>query len=239
MQPSRNCAWEVATYKTDDVWIIIPAFNEAHNLAAVIGTVRRRYRNIVLVDDGSVDDTSAAALEVGVWCLRHVVNCGQGAALQTGIDFALHRGARAVVTFDADGQHSADEIDKLVGPVLAGEVDVCLGSRFLGTAIGLTWDRWIVLKLAVLFTRFFARIPLTDTHNGFRAVSRRAAECFRLEQDRMAHASEILHRISQLELTFREIPVTITYTIDSKRKGQRSWNFVGIVGELFFQRFLR
>lgn len=143
-------------------WIVIAAYNEGSRLKDTLQGLCDRYTNIVVVDDGSEDDTGACALQYPVWLLRHVVNCGQGAALQTGIDFALRHGAEVVVTFDADGQHSAHEIETLVEPIRGGQYDVALGSRFLGQTIGMVWTRWVVLKLGVLFTRVFSRIRVTD-----------------------------------------------------------------------------
>jgi glycosyltransferase involved in cell wall biosynthesis len=223
----------------DNLWIVIPAYNEGPRLKDTLQGLCGRYPHIVVVDDGSGDDTGAAALGCPVWLLRHVVNCGQGAALQTGIDFALRQGADIIVTFDADGQHSADEIDRLVEPVRSGHCDVALGSRFLGEAIGLVWTRWLVLKLGVLFTRVFSRIHVTDTHNGLRAFNRRAAGAIRITQNRMAHASEILDQIRLHGLRFTEVPVTIRYTDATREKGQSSWNAVRIVWQLVLGRLVR
>jgi glycosyltransferase involved in cell wall biosynthesis len=221
------------------VWIVIAAYNEGGRLGATLQSLRRYFPNVVVVDDGSADDTHEVALAHGVWALRHVVNCGQGAALQTGMDFALGRGAEVVVTFDADGQHGADDIEQLVEPVHSGRADVALGSRFLGQAVGLPWSRWLVLKLGVHFTRVFSRIDVTDTHNGFRALSRHAAQSIRITQDRMAHASEILEQISQQRLRFCEVPVTIHYSGATLAKGQSSWNALRIVGQLLLGRLIR
>jgi glycosyltransferase involved in cell wall biosynthesis len=224
---------------SDNLWIVIPAYNEGPRLKDTLQGLCGRYRNLVVVDDGSADDTGAAALTCPVWLLRHVVNCGQGAALQTGIDFALRQGAAIIVTFDADGQHSADEIERLVEPVRAGRCDVALGSRFLGEAVGMVWTRWLVLKLGVLFTRVFSRIHVTDTHNGLRALNRRAAGAIRITQNRMAHASEILDQIRLHGLRYVEVPVTIRYTEATREKGQSSWNALRIVGQLILGRLVR
>jgi glycosyltransferase involved in cell wall biosynthesis len=222
-----------------DLWIVVPAYNEGPRLETTLRSLCSRHANIVVVDDGSGDETSAAALTHPVWLLRHIVNCGQGAALQTGIDFALRQGADLVVTFDADGQHSADEIDRLVEPVRSGRFDVALGSRFLGEAVGLVWTRWLVLKLGVLFTRVFSRIHVTDTHNGLRAFNRRAAGAIRITQNRMAHASEILDQVRLHGLRFTEVPVTIRYTEATREKGQSSWNALRIVWQLMLGRLVR
>jgi glycosyltransferase involved in cell wall biosynthesis len=224
---------------TADVWIIVPAYNEGPRLGRTLAELCALWKNVVVIDDGSVDDTVAVAERWPVWLLRHVVNRGQGAAIQTGIDFALERGAQILVTFDSDGQHNPAEIERVVEPLRHGKADVALGSRFLGGAIGMPPARRLVLRLGVLFTRVFSRIRVSDTHNGLRAFSRVAAGRLHLTQDRMAHASEILDRIHQCGLTFVEVPVTIRYSDETLAKGQTSWNALRIVGQLLLGRLIR
>jgi glycosyltransferase involved in cell wall biosynthesis len=221
------------------VWIVIAAYNEGRRLEATLDGLRLLCPRIVVVDDGSADDTVDVALRHDVWVLRHIINCGQGAALQTGIDFALTHGADVIVTFDADGQHDPDEIVRLTAPILTGRADVALGSRFLGQSVGMPWSRWLVLKLGVLFTRVFSRIHVTDTHNGFRALSQTAAARIRITQNRMAHASEILDQIRSHRLSYCEVPVTIRYSSETMTKGQSSWNSLKIVGQLLLGRVIK
>jgi glycosyltransferase involved in cell wall biosynthesis len=221
------------------VWLIIAAYNESERLGETLRSVCGLGYSVVVVDDGSADYTADVVQRHPVWLLRHRINCGQGAALQTGIDFALRRGAEVLVTFDADGQHSAEDLDQLLEPIQNGLADVALGSRFLGGAVGLARGRWLVLKLGVLFTRLVSGIRVTDTHNGLRAFSRRAAQRLRITQDRMAHASEILDRIGQEGLRYCEVPVTIRYTEATRAKGQSSWNALHIAGSFLLGRMIR
>lgn len=222
------------------IWVVIPAYNEARRLDGVLKALAQRRVTVVVVDDGSRDNTSAVALaQEGVWVLRHVVNLGQGAALQTGIDFALYHGAEVIVTFDADGQHDAADLDRLIEPILRGQADVALGSRFLGRAEGIPWTRRLLLKAAVWFTRWTTRLRVTDTHNGLRAFSRRAAALLRITQNRMAHASEILDQVRMHGLSYVEVPVTIRYTAATLAKGQNSWNALRIVGQLLVGKMIR
>ena len=223
----------------EGVWIVIAAFNESTRLAGCLSQVCEHYPNVVVVDDGSHDATYEVAAGYPVWRVRHAVNCGQGAAIQTGIDFALSRGATILVTFDADGQHSVQDIATLVEPVALGEVDVCLGSRFLGEAPGIPWNRWLVLKAGILVTQWISRIHVTDTHNGLRALSREAAGLIRLKQNRMAHASEILDEIQRHRLTYREAPVRVEYTEESLRKGQSSWNAFRVLTQWLLGKMLK
>ena len=226
--------------RNDDVWVVVAAYREQGRLAATLARVLKEgYSNIVVVDDGSPDATAEAGLALPVWLLRHPINLGQGAALQTGIDFALERGAEILVTFDADGQHDATEIEKLVETIQRGDADIALGSRFLGLEGNVPFTRKLVLKGGVLFTRLFSNIRVTDTHNGFRAFSRATALKLRITQNRMAHASEILDRIREHRLRYVEVPVTIRYTEDTLAKGQSSWNAIKIVMQLLMRKVVR
>ena len=195
--------------------------------------LKGRFPHVIVVDDGSTDATAEAAQRAGALVVRHLINRGQGAALKTGFDCALARGAEGLVSFDSDGQHQLEDVDALIAPVLEGRCDVALGSRFLQGSSQVPPARKLVLKLGVVFTRLVSRVRVTDTHNGLRAFSRQAARQIRIRQDRMAHASEILDEIGRLGLRYREVPVRIVYTPYSRAKGQRSsaalrivWDFL-------------
>ena len=178
--------------------------------------------NVVVVDDGSHDETFAAVSRYPVWLLQHACNLGQGAALQTGIRFALDRGAEYVATFDADGQHQAADLPRMLRVLLDSGADFALGSRFLGRAEGIPLSRRIILKLATVFTRLVSGVSLSDAHNGIRVMTRRGAEALRITMNRMEHASQIIEQIAASGLPYREVPVTIRYTQASLRKGQRT-----------------
>jgi glycosyltransferase involved in cell wall biosynthesis len=205
--------------------IVIAAFNEAGCIGSVVRELRSTgFPLVIVVDDGSPDATAEEARLAGGIVLRHFVNRGQGAALQTGITYALGRRAEILVTFDADGQHDVADLPAMISPIANGEVHICLGSRFIGAggSTGMPWIRRLVLRAAVLFTRLTSRVRLTDAHNGFRAFSREAALSVDIQLDRMAHASEIVDQFYNSRLPYREIPVRIRYTEYSLRKGQRS-----------------
>jgi glycosyltransferase involved in cell wall biosynthesis len=211
---------------------VIAAYQEAKAIEAVIRDLRPQVAEVVVVDDGSADDTAAVARRAGAVVARHVINRGQGAALQTGIAIAIARGATVVVTFDADGQHVASDVPKLVAPVARGEADVALGSRFLGGTSKVPAMRRLLLKGAVLFTWMTSGVRLSDAHNGFRALSRRAAGSIRIRQDRMAHASEIIAEIRRLSLRFVEVPITVLYTDYSRAKGQSAFGAFRVLLDL-------
>lgn len=218
---------------------MIAAYNEGTAIGPVVASARPHARWVVVVDDGSADDTRQVAAQAGAHTVRHPLNLGQGAALQTGVDYALKLGAQYIVTFDADGQHAADEIQPMVRHLVDTDVDVVLGSRFLGKTVNMRRSKAITLWLAVRFTRWTTGLRLTDTHNGFRVLSRSAAQRLRIRQNRMAHASELLDQIASLKLRYAEFPVTITYTEYSLAKGQRVLNSVSIVKDQIVGRLAK
>ena len=220
----------------EDLFVVIAAYNEVASIEPVAREVRAIFPNVVVVDDGSTDGTFDVARRSAKYVLRHVINRGQGAALQTGIEFALRHGARFILTFDADGQHRVEDIPAMLEPIWRGECEITLGSRFLGQAVNIPATRRNILRLAVLFTKIVNRVKLTDAHNGLRAFSRRAAETIHITMDRMAHASELIDQIRLSGLPFREVPVEIRYTVYSLAKGQSSRGALRIVWQYLLGR---
>lgn len=221
------------------VWIVIAAYNEAAVIAGVVEGVRRLYPDVVLVDDGSVDGTGSLAARAGAVVVTHPINLGQGAALQTGLDYALRAGAQFIVTFDADGQHRPEDIAGLLRALETQGADYALGNRFLGASADMPLSRRLLLRAATIFTRITTGLQVSDTHNGLRAMTRRGAAAIHLRQNRMAHASEILHQIAESRLKCVEAPVTIAYTEYSLSKGQRLGDAVNILIDLFARRLHR
>jgi glycosyltransferase involved in cell wall biosynthesis len=225
--------------RADSIWAVIPAYNEARVIGGVVAGVRQAGYSVVLVDDGSSDDTVAVAAQAGAVALQHPINLGQGAALQTGIEFALSRGADFIVTFDADGQHRVADIANLIETLRRTRADFVLGSRFLGETVNLPSSRRVLLRAATRFTRVTTGLRVTDAHNGLRAMTRRGASAIRLRQNRMAHASEILHQIAASGLKYVEAPVTIEYSRYSLEKGQKLSGALSILIDLFARRLHR
>jgi glycosyltransferase involved in cell wall biosynthesis len=214
-------------------WVVVPAYNEATTVGEVVKRLREHYPNVLVIDDCSSDRTAQRAHAAGACVIRHPINLGQGAALQTGITFALQRSANHVVTFDADLQHRAEDVPQLLAALSKSGADFALGSRFLGCAQNLDLPRKLVLKAAVVFTRIATGLKLTDAHNGIRAMTRRGASSLKIRQNRMAHASEVLQQIAASGLSYIEVPVTVEYTSYSRAKGQKLTNSINIVLELF------
>lgn len=217
-------------------WLIIPLFNEAEVIGSVIANAIQTFPNIVCVDDGSRDASRSRAHEAGAWVVPHPFNLGQGAALQTGLSFALGQpNAEFFVTFDADGQHSVEDAERMVSRLATEPLDIVIGSRFLDGRSNVSPIKRLVLKLAAYFERMSTGLKLTDAHNGLRALNRKAAESIKITQNRMAHASEITARIGELKLRYAEEPVKITYSDYSKSKGQSIWNSINILNDLWIK----
>jgi glycosyltransferase involved in cell wall biosynthesis len=208
------------TLDLDKVCVIIPAYNEAKMIGKVVEEVRCLFPNVVVIDDCSTDQTMRNAKDAGAHVLQHPINLGQGAALQTGFDYAMAAGASHIVTFDADGQHHTEDVPRMLEALAESGADLALGSRFLGTTVGMTQGRRRLLQAATLFTKLTTGLSLSDCHNGLRVLTAKAVRTLNLRQNRMAHASEILGGIRRHRLSFIEVPVTISYTEYSRQKGQ-------------------
>ena len=224
-----------------DVYIIIPVFNEAATLREVLVSLEAHgYSRVIVVDDGSTEDIFYGISDLPVYYLRHRTNLGQGAALQTGFEFAKKLNAAFVITFDADGQHDPGNLPALLHPLTKGEVDVTLGSRFLELKQEqMPSGRKLILKLARMINLLFTGLLLSDAHNGLRAMNRKALHAISLSENRMAHASEFILQVKNHKLAFREIPVNIRYTDYSKNKGQHSADSIKILFDLVLHKFFK
>ena len=192
--------------------VVIPAFNEEKTIAKVVDQVKSLVDEVVVVDDGSTDNTYELVKRKGITVLSHLINRGQGAALQTGNQCALDHGAEIVVHFDADGQFLAKEIKDIIKPIESGEAEVVFGSRFLKKKSNIPWfKKYILIPIAHLVNKLTIGFSLTDPQSGFRAMCRKAVENTRIENDGMAHCSEILYKVFKNNLLIKEVPITVIY----------------------------
>lgn len=216
-----------------DVWVVVPVYNEERVIADVVECVRETFPHVVCVDDGSADRSAQRVAAAGAHLVRHPFNMGQGAALQTGLSYALARPeADYFITFDADGQHQVSDAQRMVDEARSGSADVILGSRFLGQVHGVPWPRRLALRTAVTLSPAARKLRLTDVHNGLRVLTRKAAEHLHIRMDGMGHASEIVSYLADSQCRVREVPVTIAYTDYAKSKGQSLINGVNILFDL-------
>lgn len=218
-----------------DVWVVIPLYNEATVIAGVIADLLPVFPNVVCIDDGSKDGSGEIARTAGATLVRHPINLGQGAALQTGFEFALSRGAKFVVTFDADGQHRVVDALAMVERARSENLSIVFGSRFLDDRTKPGFLKRVVLKTAVWVTNVTTRIKLTDAHNGLRVIRNDALAQIKLRQDRMAHGTEIVVQLGKTGLPFAEHAVEVLYTDYSKAKGQSLLNSVNILVDLIIR----
>ena len=215
---------------------VVPAYNEEQKIGSVVRSLFEHVDQVLVVDDASTDRTSVQAGEAGAVVLRHKINRGQGAALQTGHDHALSLGALYVLHFDGDGQLDVLDIKPALNKLKEEGADVLFGSRFLDNRSRLPWfKRKILIPISRLVDKFFSRVKLSDAHNGFRILNRRALEKININQDRMAHATDIPCQVRLHGLKYIEHPVCVTY----HEYGQRASGGFQIIKDLMFGRFLK
>jgi glycosyltransferase involved in cell wall biosynthesis len=233
--------WGIDT-RYPDIWIVVPAYNEATVIGDVIADVRGVFEQIVCVDDGSSDQTGAIALGAGAHVVRHPVNLGQGAAIQTGVEYARAQpGAQVFVTFDADGQHRVKDVVRMIDRLIAEDVDIVIGTRFAEPVVNRQMPplKRIVLRTAVWLSPRSRRLGLSDAHNGLRVFNRRVAEGLNITMNGMGHASEFIALIAENHWRVTEEPVEILYTEYSMSKGQPLINGVNIVFEGWLRARMR
>lgn len=212
------------------MWLVVPVYNEAPVIAAVMTNAMQTFPNVVCVDDGSRDGSADQILTTGAHLVRHPVNLGQGAAVQTGVEYARRSpGAQYFVTFDADGQHQVDDVLRMVHRLRTEPLDIVVGTRFHGDVTHIPKLKRVVLKTAVMLSPRGRRLGLTDSHNGLRAFNRTVAMGMDITSNGMGHAPEIVEMIDEKGWRVAEEPVTILYTDYSMAKGQSLLNGVNIV----------
>ena len=220
-----------------DTAILIPAYNEEAVVHGVVSRVLKKYKYVVCVNDGSTDSTLAELQKTNAYVVNHPINLGQGAALQTAIEFAREiPGVNYFVTYDSDGQHDLNDVAKMVKEIKKHNVDILLGSRFIGTTINMPNTKRFILKAAVLFTNITTGLKLTDTHNGLRAFNKKVADDLQLKMSDMSHASEILEIVALKKYRYKEVGVTIKYTEYSTSKGQSILNGINIIFDTLIRK---
>lgn len=225
-----------------DVWLIVPCFNEGQVIGDVLAEALKTFPNIVAVDDGSSDDSAERIHAAGAHLVRHPVNLGQGAALQTGVEYARAQpGAEYFVTFDADGQHQVKDVLAMVARLRTEPIDIIVGTRFgrpRAKDDQVPLIKRIVLRTVVALSPKTRRLGLTDAHNGLRAFNRTVADQLQLRMNGMSHASEFVDLMAAKGWRVAEQPVDILYTEYSMSKGQTLINGVNILADGFVAKRL-
>lgn len=226
-----------------DVWIVIPAYNEAGIIGDVVADVRSVFDHVVCVDDGSHDATADRAFSAGAHVVTHPVNLGQGAAIQTGVAYARTRpGAQVFATFDADGQHQVKDMVRMIDRLSADDADLVIGTRFASPDIHVVTHtpplKRLVLRTAAFVSPQSRKLGLTDAHNGLRVFNKKVADELDLTMNGMSHAGEFISLAYENRWRVAEEPVEILYTDYSKSKGQPLLNGVNIVFDGLLRRRL-
>jgi glycosyltransferase involved in cell wall biosynthesis len=196
---------------------VIPAYNEERFIGSVVLKARQHVDRVIVVDDGSTDATGAIAASAGAIVLRHEPNQGKGAALNTGFHHARDLGARAVVLLDGDGQHLPEEVPCVLKPVLAGEADIVVGSRYLDGDCTVPRHRVWGHRAFNLLTRWSTGVPVSDSQSGFRAFSSRAIEAISFSSNGFSVESEMQFLAREHGLRLAEVPITADYQERPKR----------------------
>jgi dolichol-phosphate mannosyltransferase len=193
----------------------MPAYNEAHVIAEVIKGCKKYVDSVVVVDDGSTDNTVDIAESLGAYVVRHETNIGYGAALKNCFEAARHLGASAMVIIDSDGQHDPSEIPKLLEPLKNG-FDLVIGSRFVnGNGKNVPIYRKFGMKVLDVATYVAGGLNVTDSQSGFRAYGKRAIENIHLYDTDMSAGSEILIQAGDYNLKFTEVEIHCRYDLDN------------------------
>lgn len=204
------------------MWIVLPAYNEEKVIQDTLREIQSAgYKNIIVVDDGSRDQTYGRAREItGVVVLKHKLNRGKGAATKTGIEAAKLLNAGIIVTMDSDGQHNPSDIARLIEPIQKNHCDVVLGTRLKNPA-GMPWYKICANHVGNAITWYFYGLWVSDSQSGFRAYSRHASELINTKTDRYEYDSEVIREIYVYKLKYKEVPIEVRYTEYSMGKIQK------------------
>ena len=220
------------------LYIVIPAYNEATRISSVLSQLKfLGYEHIVVVDDGSDDKTADRASSFGVDVVVHPINMGVGAATQTGISHALKCGAEHIVTIDADHQHNPEDIDQLYRTIVDEKADLVIGSRFLRPENKIPYSRIVYNRVANWISLLITGVYTTDSQSGFKIMSRRFAEARELNCVGFEFCVEMIRNAGRLNKRIKEVPIQVTYTKETMKKGQSFFTGLKMIGRLIRLNF--
>ena len=228
--------------RTDNrsIFVIVPGYNEGAVIRQTIEALLEKNYSVIVVDDASTDTTRKMLSGLPVFYIRHLANLGQGAAIQTGMQLALKKNAEYLVTFDADGQHDVNDIEKMITLLQQEKADIIFGSRFLpGASTNFHTSRKLVLKTARLINYLASGILLSDANNGLRVMTREAALKMQITENRSSHNAQMQNLVKYNKLKYAECPVNISYSDYSRKKGLKNINSIRILYDLILYKIFR
>jgi glycosyltransferase involved in cell wall biosynthesis len=228
--------------RTDNrsIFVIVPGYNEGAVIRQTTEALLEKNYSVIVVDDASNDKTRKMLSGLPVLYIRHLANLGQGAAIQTGMQLALKKNAEYLVTFDADGQHDVNDIEKMITLLQKEKADIIFGSRFLpGASANLHTSRKLVLKTARLINYLASGILLSDANNGLRVMTREAALKMQITENRSSHNAQMQNLVKYNKLKYAECPVNILYSDYSRKKGLKNINSIRILYDLILYKIFR
>ena len=217
----------------DKVFILIPVYNEESKIGQVIDSLKSSFKNILVVNDGSTDETRSIIEKTDVIIINHILNLGQGAAISSGINYLkTENAARALITFDADGQHSVDDAVLFAKEIIKCDEDIIFGSRFIQNKANIPYIKRILLIIVTNITNLLTNTRLSDTHNGLKAIKKSCLSKINISIDGFAFESQIIQQVGKQKIKYKEMPTNTIYTDYSKRKGQKLSNGLIIIEDL-------
>lgn len=226
------------------VCVIVPAYNESQVIAGVIKKAKKTFAkaegydiDVVVVNDGSKDNTSAEARKGGAIVIDHILNSGAGGATLTGLAYARKHRYDIAATMDADGQHAPEDVIKGIKKIDKSPSGLLIGSRLIDSE-GMSKTKVLGNKGLSLITKILFGVNVTDSQSGLRIYSRAAIEKLDWKTTGYEFCSEMIWRAKQLGIEIEEFPIQAIYTDYSRSKGQNNWNAINIVKRLFKQRIV-
>tara|TARA_B100000401_G_C52806988_1_gene721598 strand:- start:748 stop:1425 length:678 start_codon:yes stop_codon:yes gene_type:complete len=219
--------------KFKDIYVIVPAFNEQNVIKDIINNLLKNFSNVIVINDGSNDKTLEIINDLDIKILSHEINLGVGAAVQTGFDYVSDiPDAKAVITFDADGQHLVDDAVAMAKEILICDEGIIFGTRFPKHSKNIPKVKRIVLKLIAKITDLVTGVTLSDAHNGLKAYKVSTIKELELQFSSYSYESELITQVAKKKIDYKEMSTDIKYTSYSIKKGQKLLNGLLIIEDL-------
>tara|TARA_Y100000816_G_C26056896_1_gene554661 strand:+ start:511 stop:1188 length:678 start_codon:yes stop_codon:yes gene_type:complete len=219
--------------KFKDIYVLVPAFNEQKVIKDIINSLLKNFSNVIVINDGSNDRTLEIINDLDIKVLSHEINLGVGAAVQTGFDYVSKiPNAKAVITFDADGQHHVDDAVAMAKEILICDEGIIFGTRFPKHSKNIPQVKRFVLKLIAKITNLVTGVTLTDAHNGLKAYKISTIKELELQFSSYSYESELITQVAKKKIDYKEMSTDIKYTSYSIKKGQKLLNGLLIIEDL-------